>query len=264
MSVVSNSMQPLDCSLLGSSAHGILQARILEWVAMPSSRVSSQPRKWTCVSCVSCTEQADSLPTVPPGKPITYTRQWIWVHERDFKSTTTPWASASISFSELLSHSFQGKQAMPFKNSIRFPTIAFLCCLHILNVLFVPNTNSEKQSLLYASLKRENLNQKTTFSHSFWQLDFWEVISSRLANYMSLSIWHKIIAFFWCVESLGQQPLTLAVSLNAKFATNSSTHSTHAYWEPTGSQAQKWNRVPSTMTEILWRKLDVEDTVALI
>ena len=32
---------PMDCSLPGSSVHGILQARILEWVAMPSSRGSS-------------------------------------------------------------------------------------------------------------------------------------------------------------------------------------------------------------------------------
>ena len=32
---------PTDCSLLGSSVHGILQARILEWVAMPSPRGSS-------------------------------------------------------------------------------------------------------------------------------------------------------------------------------------------------------------------------------
>ena len=35
---------PMDYSLPGSSVHGILQARILEWVAMPSSRGSSQPR----------------------------------------------------------------------------------------------------------------------------------------------------------------------------------------------------------------------------
>ena len=35
---------PMDCSLSGSSVHGILQARILEWVAIPSSRGSSQPR----------------------------------------------------------------------------------------------------------------------------------------------------------------------------------------------------------------------------
>ena len=39
----------------GSSLHGILQARILEWVAMPSSRASSQPRDWTHVSYISCT-----------------------------------------------------------------------------------------------------------------------------------------------------------------------------------------------------------------
>ena len=35
---------PMDCSPPGSSIHGILQARILEWVAMPSSRGSFQPR----------------------------------------------------------------------------------------------------------------------------------------------------------------------------------------------------------------------------
>ena len=42
-----------DCSPLGSSVHGILQARILEWVAMPSSRASSQPRDQTPVSCTA-------------------------------------------------------------------------------------------------------------------------------------------------------------------------------------------------------------------
>ena len=49
-SVGSNS---LDCSWPGSSAHGILQARMLEWVAMPFSRGSSWPRDWTWVSCVA-------------------------------------------------------------------------------------------------------------------------------------------------------------------------------------------------------------------
>ena len=37
----------MDCSLLGSSVHGILQARILEWVAISFSRGSSHPRDWT-------------------------------------------------------------------------------------------------------------------------------------------------------------------------------------------------------------------------
>ena len=44
---------PMDYNLPGSSVHGILQARILEWVAMPSSRGSSQPRDWTCESCIA-------------------------------------------------------------------------------------------------------------------------------------------------------------------------------------------------------------------
>ena len=43
----------MNCSPPGSSVHGILQARILEWVAMPSSRGSSQPRDWTRVSCAA-------------------------------------------------------------------------------------------------------------------------------------------------------------------------------------------------------------------
>ena len=40
---------PVDCSIPGSFVHGVLQARILEWVAMPSSRESSWPRDRTCV-----------------------------------------------------------------------------------------------------------------------------------------------------------------------------------------------------------------------
>ena len=44
---------PMDCSAPGSSVHGILQARILEWVAMLSSKASSQLRDRTCVSYIS-------------------------------------------------------------------------------------------------------------------------------------------------------------------------------------------------------------------
>ena len=44
---------PIDCSLPGSSVYGILQVRILEWVAIPFSRGCSQPRDWTQVSCTA-------------------------------------------------------------------------------------------------------------------------------------------------------------------------------------------------------------------
>ena len=53
-----------DCSLPGSSVHGILQAKIREWVALSLSRGSSQPRDQSRVSCT-----AGRLPSEPPGKP---------------------------------------------------------------------------------------------------------------------------------------------------------------------------------------------------
>ena len=43
---------PMDCSLPGSSLHGILQARVLEWVTISFSRGSSWPRDRTLVSCI--------------------------------------------------------------------------------------------------------------------------------------------------------------------------------------------------------------------
>ena len=52
---------PLDCSPPGSSVHGILQARILERVARPSSRGSSQSRDPPSFLTI-CALQADSLP----------------------------------------------------------------------------------------------------------------------------------------------------------------------------------------------------------
>ena len=45
---------PYEGSLPGSSVQGTFQARILEWVAMPSSRESSRPKDRTRVSCISC------------------------------------------------------------------------------------------------------------------------------------------------------------------------------------------------------------------
>ena len=64
-SVVSDSMQPIDYSLPGSFVYGILQARILEWVAFPSPGDLPDPgiEPWSLAS------QADSLPSEPPEKP---------------------------------------------------------------------------------------------------------------------------------------------------------------------------------------------------
>ena len=43
----------MDCGQPGASVHGILQARILEWIAISFSRGSSWPRNWTWVSCIA-------------------------------------------------------------------------------------------------------------------------------------------------------------------------------------------------------------------
>ena len=62
---------PMDCSpplSHGSSVHGILQVRILEWVAMSSSRDLPDPGIKP-VSPASPALQVDFLPTEPPGKP---------------------------------------------------------------------------------------------------------------------------------------------------------------------------------------------------
>ena len=60
---------PVDCSPPGSSVHGILQARILEWVAISFSRGSSRPRDRTQVSCIA----GRFFTTEPAGKPIAHT-----------------------------------------------------------------------------------------------------------------------------------------------------------------------------------------------
>ena len=60
---------PMDYSLPGSPVHGIPQARILEWVAMPTSRGSSRPRDRTCISYVSCIGGRVLYHQAPPGRP---------------------------------------------------------------------------------------------------------------------------------------------------------------------------------------------------
>ena len=55
----------MDCSLSGSSVHGVLQAGRWEWVAIPSTRGSSQPRDKTCISCSA----GGFFTTEPPEKP---------------------------------------------------------------------------------------------------------------------------------------------------------------------------------------------------
>ena len=64
---------PRDCSPSGSSVHGMLQARILELVAISFSRASSQPRDLMCVSCIG---KRILLPLSHRRSP--YSKQWSY------------------------------------------------------------------------------------------------------------------------------------------------------------------------------------------
>ena len=65
---------PMDCIPAGFSVHEILQARRLEWVAMPSSRGSSQPRDRARVSYVSCIGRQVLYHLSHQGKPFVFHR----------------------------------------------------------------------------------------------------------------------------------------------------------------------------------------------
>ena len=57
----------MDCSPKGSSVYGILEARVLQWIAVPSYRGSSQPRDGTHISC-GCHTADEFFTTKPPGE----------------------------------------------------------------------------------------------------------------------------------------------------------------------------------------------------
>ena len=85
-------LDPMDCSLPGSSFHGIFQARVLEWVAFSFSRGSSQPRDRTHASCIA----GGFFTAEPPGKP-SFLNSFSWpslnlsVASASFGTLTDTW-----------------------------------------------------------------------------------------------------------------------------------------------------------------------------
>ena len=85
---------PMDCSPPGSSDHGILQARILEWVAISFSRVSSWPRDWTHISYIS-----------------SCTARQVLNHKHHLGSPVGMWLSLSSKHACSLNHGQEAKRA---------------------------------------------------------------------------------------------------------------------------------------------------------
>ena len=133
----------------------ILQARILEWVALPFSRGSSWPRDQTHVSYVSLHWQMGSLLLVPPGKPI-YTHTYVYtyihtymciyiyitcacVHVKLLQSCAALCDAADCSLSGSSVHGILHEKilewvSMPSSTGSSQPRIEpYICCIHIWN-----------------------------------------------------------------------------------------------------------------------------------
>ena len=88
--VMSNSATPWSVTHQAPSVHGILQARILQWVAISFFRGCSRPRDWTCISYVSCISRQVLYPESPASQWILYhpASQWILYHLSHQESPT--------------------------------------------------------------------------------------------------------------------------------------------------------------------------------
>ena len=86
----------MDCSLTGSFVHGILQARILEWVAIPFSRLSFQPRNQTWISCIAGSEPPVQFSSVPSLSRVRlFATPWIAARQVTL-SITNSWSSLRL------------------------------------------------------------------------------------------------------------------------------------------------------------------------
>ena len=101
-----------------SLSMGILQARILEWVAMPFSKESARPRDWTQVTCI-----ARHWPSKPPGRPPANLLEWLFI-----LATMEMYGSYLLSRQNLLrgARSAGSLLLQPLWDTFSFPTTVIL------------------------------------------------------------------------------------------------------------------------------------------
>ena len=140
-SVMSDSCNPIDCSLPGSSVHRIHQARILEWVAVSFSRGSFWPRNWTQVSCIAGRLFTDGatretrlplLTTSSPFLPLQYIlwEYFFWFSLTYSRSVVCKLASQRTN-SKVMVHSFHLYLAtMSFLLELLLLMVCLFCSIH--------------------------------------------------------------------------------------------------------------------------------------
>ena len=127
-----NLCNPMDCSLPGSSVHGLLKARILEWVAVPFSKGSSWPRDWTQVSCI--VSRCFTIWTTREAHQCKRRRFSLWVEKilGDKQQQARKRVKASDTFHY---HSHANIQSLFFKSlSLRNKKLYRIFCFPSLNV----------------------------------------------------------------------------------------------------------------------------------
>ena len=92
---------PMDCSLPGFSVHGIFQARILEQIAISSSKGSSRPRVQTCISCVSCIARGFFVAWAIGGSLLLGTDQENWKTLCSYKNCTQMYTAALFTIAQV-------------------------------------------------------------------------------------------------------------------------------------------------------------------
>ena len=146
---------PTDCSLTGSSVHGILQARILEWVAISFSRGSSWFRDWTHVSCISCfgrqvlyhfsarsqLQRAQCL-SCSWSSPLTHRGLWVniccvCIWEDTPVSSIQPKEQDKSSLSPSSTPSFPPQSAVAMNLTLFITTLHFLKLLCVFEIQYV-------------------------------------------------------------------------------------------------------------------------------
>ena len=132
----------LDCSLPGFSVHGISQSRILEWIAISSSRDLPNPRiKLSQICLVPCI--TGFFTTKPPGKPIHIIQSFSHVQLFETPRTAACQASLSITNSQSLLKLMSIESVMPSNH------LTFCCPLLLLPSIFPSIRVFSSESVLH-------------------------------------------------------------------------------------------------------------------
>ena len=150
----------------GSSVHGVLQARKMEWVSMPSSRGSSQPRDWTSVFLISCVV-GRFFATEPPGKQFSSVCFYFFFKYIHRVVQPSPLSNFYVSkFGKLSSGHRTGKGQFSFQSQRRampknVQITVQLCSFHML----AGGSDGKESSCIAGYLGREDPLEKEMATH---------------------------------------------------------------------------------------------------